>query len=246
VMLGRVNGNLAVSRALGDFVYKDVPTLKPEEQKVSPEPDMTTLERSEKDEFLLLACDGVWDVMSNDAVLTFVTNQLKAGYNPTETCNRLLDYCLALDSKDNMSAVLVTFPGAPTKVEGFEAPENVPDPAADQQQQQQQQQQEGGGELDVQSLLQAFVRMSSQEVQYTEESVEAVDDDDDDDTEDGDDEENNNNGDDNEADSDNSGEAKSEDAGDNADGNDTADGDEEKQSEPASSAQEETDKEESR
>ena len=48
------------------------------------------------------------------------------------------------------------------------------------------------------------------------------------------------------ADSDNSGEAKSEDAGDNADGNDTADGDEEKQSEPASSAQEETDKEESR
>ncbi|EGD78237.1 hypothetical protein PTSG_09303 [Salpingoeca rosetta] len=128
VVLGRVNGNLAVSRALGDFVYKDVDALPAEKQKVSPEPDMTTFERSEKDEFLVLACDGIWDVMSNEAAYTFVCNQFKAGYTPTETCNRLLDYCLSLGSKDNMSAVVVKFAAAPEKVEGFKAPEEIPDP----------------------------------------------------------------------------------------------------------------------
>eukprot|EP00043_Microstomoeca_roanoka_P028338 m.17641 g.17641 ORF g.17641 m.17641 type:complete len:434 (-) comp8330_c0_seq1:353-1654(-) len=128
VVLGRVNGNLAVSRALGDFVYKDVPSLPAAQQKVSPEPDMTVLERNDKDEFLVLACDGIFDVMTNDALYTFVSNQLRAGYTPTETCNRLLDYCLALNSRDNMSAVLVVLPGAPQKEEGFKAPENIPDP----------------------------------------------------------------------------------------------------------------------
>lgn len=46
VALGRVNGVLAVSRALGDFAFKEIKTLRPEEQKVSAEPDMTVLDRN--------------------------------------------------------------------------------------------------------------------------------------------------------------------------------------------------------
>ena len=61
----RVDGDLAVSRAFGDFQYKTSPELPPEEQKVSPEPEIIIHDRSDADEFLLLACDGLWDVMSN-------------------------------------------------------------------------------------------------------------------------------------------------------------------------------------
>ena len=37
----RVDGNLALSRAIGDFQYKDSMTLKPEEQAVTSFPDVT-------------------------------------------------------------------------------------------------------------------------------------------------------------------------------------------------------------
>jgi protein phosphatase 1B len=45
VMIQRVNGSLAVSRALGDFEYKSVPGLAPTEQLVSPEPDVYVVKR---------------------------------------------------------------------------------------------------------------------------------------------------------------------------------------------------------
>lgn len=46
VMIQRVNGSLAVSRALGDFEYKSVPGLCATEQLVSPEPDVYIIDRS--------------------------------------------------------------------------------------------------------------------------------------------------------------------------------------------------------
>ena len=46
LQIGRVCGNLAVSRALGDFSFKDTPHLSEAQQKVSAEADITILERS--------------------------------------------------------------------------------------------------------------------------------------------------------------------------------------------------------
>ena len=46
LQMGRVCGNLAVSRALGDFTYKDTPHLPEAAQKVSAEADITILTRS--------------------------------------------------------------------------------------------------------------------------------------------------------------------------------------------------------
>lgn len=43
--MGRVCGNLAVSRSLGDFVYKDRSDLPPSAQKVSAEADIHHIER---------------------------------------------------------------------------------------------------------------------------------------------------------------------------------------------------------
>jgi len=123
VQIGRVNGNLAVSRALGDFVYKDTPHLPEHAQKVSAEADITIFERSAEDEFIVLACDGIWDVVSCDNVRDFVTDHLKAGLAPEVICERLLDHCLGRDSKDNMTVVIVLFENAPKQVEGFAVPD---------------------------------------------------------------------------------------------------------------------------
>ena len=65
VLLDRVDGSLACSRAIGDFVFKDQKQLDPEKQAVTADPDVTVRDRLPSDEFIILACDGVWDCISN-------------------------------------------------------------------------------------------------------------------------------------------------------------------------------------
>jgi len=51
-------GNLALSRALGDFEFKQNGTLSAEKQVVTADPDIIFHEKTDEDEFLILACDG--------------------------------------------------------------------------------------------------------------------------------------------------------------------------------------------
>ncbi|VDK55822.1 unnamed protein product [Anisakis simplex] len=114
VMIQRVNGSLAVSRALGDFEYKSVPDLKVTEQLVSPEPDIYAIERNHKeDEFLLLACDGIYDVMDNSELCDFVQSRLRITDDLSSVANQILDACLSKGSRDNMTVILLCFEAAP-------------------------------------------------------------------------------------------------------------------------------------
>ena len=94
VTLSRVNGSLAVSRALGDFGFKEVDWRSQTEQLVSPEPEVYELERSEDDEFLVVACDGVWDAMSNEDLCAFVRSRMQVCDDLREVCTQVLDLCL--------------------------------------------------------------------------------------------------------------------------------------------------------
>lgn len=58
VDFGRVNGNLALSRAIGDFEFKKSADLPPEQQIVTAFPDVTVHDIGDDDEFLVIACDG--------------------------------------------------------------------------------------------------------------------------------------------------------------------------------------------
>ena len=95
VMLQRVNGSLAVSRALGDFEYKNVDGKGPTEQLVSPEPEFYKKKRDHaSDEFLVLACDGVWDVMTNEDICSFVSARMSVTDNLEQIANEVIDTCL--------------------------------------------------------------------------------------------------------------------------------------------------------
>uniref|UniRef100_A0A0A9W309 Protein phosphatase 1A n=1 Tax=Lygus hesperus TaxID=30085 RepID=A0A0A9W309_LYGHE len=67
----------------------------------------------ENDEFLVLACDGIWDVMSNEDVCDYIQSLLLITDDLEHITNQVIDTCLYKGSRDNMSIVLVTFPGAP-------------------------------------------------------------------------------------------------------------------------------------
>ncbi|XP_055353538.1 protein phosphatase 1B-like [Paramacrobiotus metropolitanus] len=117
VMFQRVNGSLAVSRALGDFEYKNNTELAAPEQLVSPQPDITHWSRSPEDEFIVLACDGVWDVMSNEEMCQFIRRQMTTTDDLQRICETLVDTCLHRGSRDNISVVLIALPGAPKVTE---------------------------------------------------------------------------------------------------------------------------------
>ncbi|VDO67718.1 unnamed protein product [Heligmosomoides polygyrus] len=102
-------------RALGDFEYKNVPGLEPNKQLVSPEPDVYVLERQkDKDEFLVVACDGIYDVMENEELCRFVESRLHVCDDLNQVCNDVLDACLSKGSRDNMTMIVVCFEAAPS------------------------------------------------------------------------------------------------------------------------------------
>lgn len=92
----RVDGDLAVSRTLGDFAYKQRFDLPPEKQKVSCEPDIVCYQRDDSnDEFIILACDGLWDVMSNEDAVGNVRHIQNLGEsNPMLIAEEMTDIAL--------------------------------------------------------------------------------------------------------------------------------------------------------
>ncbi|KAJ3014574.1 Protein phosphatase 2C 2 [Thoreauomyces humboldtii] len=113
VEFGRVNGNLALSRAIGDFEFKQNGSLPAEQQIVTVNPDITERKLLDTDEFVVVACDGIWDCMSNQEVVDFVRQKVVDGLKIQEICEAMMTICLALDSElggvgcDNMTVVIV-------------------------------------------------------------------------------------------------------------------------------------------
>ncbi|KAJ3108165.1 Protein phosphatase 2C 2 [Phlyctochytrium planicorne] len=113
VEFGRVNGNLALSRAIGDFEFKTNRDLPPERQIVTVDPEILEETLGEDDEFIVLACDGIWDCKSNDQVVDYVRKQIAEDKALDEIAQNIMDSCVAKDSElggvgcDNMTVVIV-------------------------------------------------------------------------------------------------------------------------------------------
>ena len=52
------------------------------------------VDRTEEDQFIVLACDGIYDVMTNEDVANFVRYHMQITKNLTEICNKIVDTCL--------------------------------------------------------------------------------------------------------------------------------------------------------
>lgn len=108
----RIDGDLAVSRALGDFVHKINKDLTANEQKVIASPEFTVYPRIPiSDEFIVLACDGIWDVASNKECSDFIQSLLSNGETDLGAiCEEALDTCLERNSRDNMTIAIIGLP----------------------------------------------------------------------------------------------------------------------------------------
>jgi protein phosphatase 2C family protein 2/3 len=55
---------IAISRALGDWEYKN-PNLKPEDNMVSGYPEVIVETLRPDHDFMIIACDGIWDCLTS-------------------------------------------------------------------------------------------------------------------------------------------------------------------------------------
>lgn len=98
--------DLSVSRAFGDISA---------EPYIGIEPDVFEYKISSKDKFLIMACDGLWDVMDNQEAVDFVLKicyDMKTNTRKNDKINmakRLADRAIEKGSGDNISVIIVFF-----------------------------------------------------------------------------------------------------------------------------------------
>lgn len=112
---GYLNGQLSVARALGDWHIKGP---KGSKCPLSAEPELEEIVLTDEDEFLIMGCDGLWDVMSSQCAVTIVRKELMK-HNDPEICSReLVNEALKRNTCDNLTVVVVCFSSdAPPKIE---------------------------------------------------------------------------------------------------------------------------------
>ncbi|KAK0646635.1 phosphatase 2C-like domain-containing protein [Cercophora newfieldiana] len=97
ILNNRVNGVLAVTRALGDTYMKDLVTGHPYTTETVIQPEI--------DEFIIIACDGLWDVCTDQEAVDLVRNVQE----PVTAAKTLVDYALQRFSTDNLSCMIIRF-----------------------------------------------------------------------------------------------------------------------------------------
>ncbi|CAF1048137.1 unnamed protein product [Rotaria sordida] len=94
----RVENQLAMTRVLGDFAM--------DKHIVPPMADIVEYSRNSLASFIVLACDGIWDVMTNEDVALFIIHRAST-YKLEDIASQLLEECLRRRSTDNMSVYIV-------------------------------------------------------------------------------------------------------------------------------------------
>lgn len=106
VPMPRVDGLLGCSRSLGDNSFKEDAALPPERQKVSTVPDINEFACSGGDA-VVLACDGVFDVLSSRKVCSIVSQALSKDGKPAAAASAVVRAALSHPmQQDNVTCVV--------------------------------------------------------------------------------------------------------------------------------------------
>jgi len=117
---GRVDGNLNLTRALGDLKHKQKLNFTPEEQPITANPDCFEYDMPADLDFVFMGCDGVWERKTNEEMVAWIYERLnnnKEKADLKEICADLLkNECLSPDHAqtgglgcDNMTCILIVF-----------------------------------------------------------------------------------------------------------------------------------------
>ncbi|XP_010518408.1 PREDICTED: probable protein phosphatase 2C 49 [Camelina sativa] len=101
---GYLNGILSVTRALGDW---DMKLPQGSQSPLIAEPEIKQINLTEEDEFLIIGCDGVWDVLTSQEAVSIVRRGLRRHDDPMRCARELVMEALRLNTFDNLTVVVV-------------------------------------------------------------------------------------------------------------------------------------------
>ncbi|WOL05979.1 putative protein phosphatase 2C 27 isoform X1 [Canna indica] len=107
---GCLNGQLYVARALGDWHMKG---SKGSACPLSAEPELQETLLTEEDEFLIMSCDGLWDVMSSQCAVTIARKELMVHNDPEKCARELVREALKRNTCDNVTVMIICFSSDP-------------------------------------------------------------------------------------------------------------------------------------
>lgn len=103
---GYLNGVLSVTRALGDW---DMKLPEGSQSPLIAEPEIQRITLTEDDEFLIIGCDGIWDVMTSQEAVTMVRKGLRRHDDPERCARELAMEAKRLKTFDNLTVIIVCF-----------------------------------------------------------------------------------------------------------------------------------------
>lgn len=114
--MGYLNGELTVARALGDW---HIDGLKGEgvgdDGPLTAVPEVHEVCLSEEDEFLIIGCDGLWDVFTSENAVDFARRRLQQHNDPLLCSKELVKEALLRDTNDNLTVLIVCFQDIPPR-----------------------------------------------------------------------------------------------------------------------------------
>eukprot|EP00878_Enallax_costatus_P005039 GHUV01005299.1.p2 GENE.GHUV01005299.1~~GHUV01005299.1.p2 ORF type:complete len:122 (+),score=34.16 GHUV01005299.1:1383-1748(+) len=79
------------------------------------EPEITQYKLDSEDEFMVLGCDGLWDVLSSQRAVEVARISLKKHNDPQQCANELVAEAVGKHSSDNVTVIVVCFGEDPPK-----------------------------------------------------------------------------------------------------------------------------------
>jgi integrin-linked kinase-associated serine/threonine phosphatase 2C len=99
--------SLAVSRAIGDAGFKLDEYTDGKASGIIADAETSAIPLQADDKFLIIGCDGLWDVMSHQAAVTFCESMLRDGSTSQQITEAIVAEALRLGSTDNVTVLFV-------------------------------------------------------------------------------------------------------------------------------------------
>lgn len=106
---GYLNGQLAVTRALGDWHIEGMKEIGEPGGPLSAEPELKMITLTKDDEFLIIGSDGIWDFFSNQNAVDFARKRLQEHNDLRLCCKEIVGEAIKRGATDNLTAVMVSF-----------------------------------------------------------------------------------------------------------------------------------------
>ncbi|XP_021277624.1 probable protein phosphatase 2C 27 isoform X1 [Herrania umbratica] len=106
---GYLNGQLGVTRALGDWHLEGMKETGERVGPLSAEPELKMMTLTKEDEFLIIGSDGIWDVFTSQNAIDFARRRLQEHNDVKLCCKEIVEEGMKRGATDNLTVVLVSF-----------------------------------------------------------------------------------------------------------------------------------------